>query len=481
MAMDRSPGGMAAALTGGAEMQAPHLDLIDNAFMRIAAGERMNIMITMPPRHGKSQRASRWGPLWYLRRNPTHRVMLASYGANLADDSGRWVRDQLRDNASSLGIQLHPASRSASRFDLLAPKGSSVRGGMVTAGVGGGLTGKGFNLGIIDDPFKGVDDSASPAQRDRVWEWYRAVFFTRRAPNASVILINTRWHEDDLSGRLLETQPERWVTIDLPAIADSATDILGRPVGAPLWPQQYGLDELELTRQTVGERVWYALYQQQPRPLEGGVWKWAWITNNRVSRDALPGIHMTRVVVAVDPAGGDTLRNDETGLCAAGRDNRGEFYVLADRSATMGAEAWGLAACRLAIELHADALVVEGNFGGDMAAQILKQAWQQLERQGETGGMLMPLIKDVRAKQGKRLRAEPIAQLYSQGKVHHVGPSLTNPDYPELEGQMVTWMAGMDSPDRMDAAVHALTELADPSSAAVGQAVRQHAPLVGRR
>lgn len=475
LAMDRSPGAMAAVLTEGREKQAPHLALIDQAFARIAAGERLQVMLTMPPRHGKSQRASRWGPLWYLRRHPEHRVMLASYGADLADDHGRWVRDQLSEYAPILGVKLHAASHAANRFDLEQKRGSSVRGGMVTAGVGGGLTGKGFNLGIIDDPFKGHDDASSPAQRDRVWEWYRSVFFTRRAPGASIILINTRWHEDDLSGRLLAHEAHRWLQIDLPALADSETDALGRAIGEPLWPAQYDAQELADTRESVGERVWYALYQQKPRPLEGGVWKWAWITSNRITPQAWPGITPTRVVVAVDHAGGDSMRNDEVGLVCAARDAEGAMYVLDDRSRTMGADTWGTEVCQLAIDRQADAIIVENNFGGDMARQIVTQAWQSLARDGETNGMLMPAIIEVRAKQGKRLRAEPIAQLYARGLVHHVG------EHTELEGQMVTWIPGMDSPDRMDAAVHALTELADPAAAAVGSTNYSDQRLRGRR
>lgn len=475
IAMDRSPGALAAVLTEGREKQAAHLDMIDSAFRRIAAGGRLQVMLTCPPRHGKSQRASRWGPLWYLRRHPEHRVMIASYGADLADDHGRWVRDQLREYPSVLGIRLNPASHAANRFDLEQQRGSSVRGGMVTAGVGGGLTGKGFNLGIIDDPFKGHDDAASPAQRERVWEWYRSVFFTRRAPGASLILINTRWHEDDLSGRLLAHEPHRWLQIDLPALADRDDDPLHRTIGEPLWPDQYDATELADIRESVGERVWYALYQQKPRPLEGGVWKWAWITGHRVKPEAWPGITPTRVVVAVDHAGGDSLRNDEVGLVSAARDADGHLYVLDDRSRTMGADTWGTEVCQLAIDREADAIIVENNFGGDMAAQVVRQAWTELQREGGTKGMLMPAIIEVHAKQGKRLRAEPIAQLYRQGKVHHVG------EFTELEGQMVTWLPGMDSPDRMDAAVHALTELADPAAASIGTTNYRDQRLAGRR
>lgn len=475
MAMDRSPGALAAVLTEGREKQAAHLDMIDSAFRRIAAGERLQVMLTCPPRHGKSQRASRWGPLWYLRRHPERRVMIASYGADLADDHGRWVRDQLREYSSVLGIRLHPASHAANRFDLEQKRGSSVRGGMVTAGVGGGLTGKGFDLGIIDDPFKGHDDAASPAQRERVWEWYRSVFFTRRAPGASLICINTRWHEDDLTGRLLAHEPHRWLQIDLPALADSHDDPLHRPLGQPLWPEQYDAAELADIRESVGERVWYALYQQKPRPLEGGVWKWTWITGHRLKPEAWPGITPTRVVVAVDHAGGDSLRNDEVGLVCAARDTDGHLYVLDDRSRTMGADTWGTEVCKLAIERQADAIIVENNFGGDMASQVVRQAWSELARQGDTGGMLMPSIIEVHAKQGKRLRAEPIAQLYKQGLVHHVG------EHTELEGQMVTWLPGMDSPDRMDAAVHALTELADPAREGLGTQNYTDQRLRGRR
>ena len=475
MAMDRSPGALAAVLTEGREKQAPHLNMIDGVFQRIAAGERMQVMITCPPRHGKSQRASRWGPLWYLRRHPTARVMLASYGAELADDHGRWVRDQLREHADTLGIRLDPGSHAANRFDLEAPRGSSVRGGMVTAGVGGSLTGKGFSLGVIDDPFKGSDDANSPAQRQRVWDWYQSVFYTRRAPGASIILINTRWHENDLSGRILETEPENWTLIDLPALALSEDDPLGRQPGEALWPEQYDADELARTHRAVGERVWWALYQQQPRPLEGGVWKWDWISQHRISPVAFRAVDLTRVVVALDPAGGDTPGHDESGIVAAGRSIHGHYYVLADRTGKHSAENRGRETCLLALELDADAIVVETNYGGDMARQNVIQAWAELQRQGKTEGRPMPRVVDVTAKKGKRLRAEPIAQLYETGLVHHCA------EFHQLETQMVTWVPGLDSPDRMDAAVHALTELANPAAAATGSTSYADRRLSGRR
>ncbi|MFE3992289.1 terminase large subunit domain-containing protein [Streptomyces goshikiensis] len=451
LAMDRSPGALAAVLTDGREMQAPHLDLIDKAFIDMAEGRLDRVMLTMPPRHGKSRRASRWAPLWYLRRNPGHRMMIASYSSDLADDHGRWIRDAILTWGEDLGIHLKPGSQAANRFDIVGGEG-----GLLAAGIGGGLTGRGAHIAIVDDPVKDMADADSPTMRKRAWDWWTSVLQTRIEPNGAICVIQTRWHEDDLSGRILESERDAWHVIDLPALADSPDDPLGRPLGQPLWPERFDTIHHAKTRKRVGERVWGALYMQKPRPPEGGVWKRPWIDAARLNAVQFSGLDMARIIVAVDPAGGDSTVNDETGIIGLGRDFDRHLYVLADRSGALGANDWGLAACRLAVELKADALVVESNYGGDMAKQVLRQAWEQLRTDGLTKGLLMPMVLEVTAKVGKRLRAAPVAQLYDQGLVHHVG------EYPALEEQMVTWVEGMDSPDRMDAAVHGLTELADP-------------------
>ncbi|MET7713673.1 terminase family protein [Streptomyces sp. NPDC005407] len=477
MALKRSPGSMASILTDRRELQAPHLDLIDGLFRRIARGEQVKALITMPPRHGKSRRAARWAPLWFLARHPERRVMIASYSADLADDHGRWIRDAINTYGEQLGLALHAGSKAANRFDLADPAtGERLEGGLVTAGVGGGLTGKGAHLALVDDPIKDAADAESPTMRRRLWEWWTAVLNTRMEPAGSIICIQTRWHEQDLAGRILEGQDlTDWTILDLPAVCDAEDDPIGREIGQALWPRRYALQALEKIRRAVGERVWWSLYMQKPRPLEGGVWKWPWITDNRITPVAFRGVDLSRVIVAVDHAGGEGDSHDETGICGAGRTTDEQYYVLADRSANMGADTWGLEACRLAIELTADAFVVEDNFGGDMAEQILRQAWKQLAEQGDTGGLLMPAIIPVHAQQGKRLRAEPMAQLYAQGLVHHVG------EFPRLEGQLVTWIPGMDSPDRMDACVHALTELADPASTPMDTSPYKDQRLSGRR
>ncbi|MEW2267815.1 terminase family protein [Streptomyces sp. NPDC047868] len=490
MALKRSPGSMSAILTDRREMQARHLDLIDQVFRDIARGHPRKVLITMPPRHGKSRRAARWAPLWYLSRHPGHRVMIASYSADLADDHGRWIRDAINSYGPQLGIALHAGSKAANRFDLADPDtGERLEGGLVTAGVGGGLTGKGAHLAIVDDPIKDDAEAQSPTMRKRLWEWWTSVLNTSIEPGGSIIVIQTRWHEDDLAGRILAGEDASdWTILDLPAIADDPADPLGRAIGKPLWPARYNLTALAKIRRAVGERVWWSLFQQKPRPMSGGVWKQEWIDDNRISTAVLRSIHLDRIVVAVDPAGGDSSVNDEVGITAAGSarvetaghqhtrpEQRDEFYLLDDKSASLGAEEWGTVACLLAIEWEADAIVVEANFGGDMTTQVIKQAWEELKRRGLTKRMLMPRIIPVNAKQGKRLRAEPIAQLYQQGRVHHVG------HFPKLESQMVTWMAGMDSPDRMDSGVHGLTELADIESAETIYSTYERKQPRGRR
>ncbi|WP_328403907.1 terminase family protein [Streptomyces sp. NBC_00390] len=451
IAMDRSPGALAAVLTGGRELQAPHLDLIDQAFIDMAEGRADRVMLTMPPRHGKSRRASRWAPLWYLRRNPGHRMMIASYSSDLADDHGRWIRDAIYTWGDDLGVHLKTGSSAANRFDI-----AGGEGGLLAAGIGGGLTGRGAHIAIVDDPVKDMADADSSTMRKRAWDWWTSVLQTRLEPVGAICLIQTRWHEDDLAGRILATERDAWRVIDLPALADNPEDPLGRALGEPLWPARFNKAHHAKTRRRVGERVWGALYMQKPRPPEGGVWQRAWIDNARINAVQFAGLDMARIVVSVDPAGGESTVGDETGIIGAARDFDRNLYLLADRSGSMGANDWGLTACRLALELKADAIVVEKNYGGDMTRQVITQAWEQLRREGVTSGLLMPMVLEVTAKVGKRLRAAPVAQLYEQQLVHHVG------DYSQLEDQMVTWVEGMDSPDRMDAAVHGLTELADP-------------------
>lgn len=273
-ALPGTPGALAALLTDGREEQAAHLDVIDDVYRRIDAGEADRIILMLPPQHGKTRRASRWGPLWYLTRHPQRHVIVASYGAELAAEHGQFVRDVIEEHPE-LGLALHPANRARHRW-MLAGAG----GGMRTAGVGGPLTGRPGHLIVVDDPYKNREEADSPEIRRKVQEWWTGTILTRQQPDTAIMVIQTAWHEDDLAHWLQREQPGRWTVIRIPAIAeptDAEPDPLGRAEGEPLWPE-HGFDLAWYADQklAVGSRDWAALYQQRPAPAKGAIWRRGW-------------------------------------------------------------------------------------------------------------------------------------------------------------------------------------------------------------
>lgn len=245
---------------------AHHHRLIARKLEAVERGDIKRLMIFMPPRHGKSMLASEFFPAWYLGRNPDKYVIAASYAQELSDDFGRKVRNQLRDETFKAvfpDCKLSGDSMSARRF-------STEEGGAYFAvGVGGPVTGRGAHLLLIDDPVKNREDADSETIRRKIVEWYTSTAYTRLMKGGAIVLIQTRWHEDDLSGWVLENgKHEGWEILNLPAISDS---------GEALWPEQYPLDRLEEIRSTIGPRDWSALYQQKPAPDEGNFFKREWV------------------------------------------------------------------------------------------------------------------------------------------------------------------------------------------------------------
>lgn len=235
-------------------------------------GRRRRLLVAMPPRHGKSELVSHWTPVWFLDLFPTRRVILASYEADFAATWGRRVRNTITRHAERLRVRVAEDSAAATRWD------TTEGGGMVTAGVGGALTGRGAHLLIVDDPVKNREEAESAARRATVWDWWTSTAYTRLEPGGAVVLVMTRWHEDDLAGRLLAQMTaggERWDVLALPALAE-ADDPLGREAGAPLWPARFDAEALAGIRRAIGSYDWAALYQQRPAPAEGGIFKRDW-------------------------------------------------------------------------------------------------------------------------------------------------------------------------------------------------------------
>lgn len=273
-----SPAGLALATSHGRFKLHPHIDFIDRLIVEAVAGRApARLIVSVPPRHGKSELISRHTPSWFLGCFPEKRVLLATYGGDFAAQWGRRNRDLLEQVGPALyGLGVNDASRAADRWDL-----EGHEGGMGTAGVGGGLTGKGADLLIIDDPIKDAEEAQSDTVRQKHWDWWQSTASTRLQPGAVVIVLMTRWHEDDLAGRLLEhagagedgdEHGEAWVEARLPAVAEE-NDPIGRSPGAALWPERFGTEWLGRKRHDVGDFWWSALYQGRPSALEGAILK----------------------------------------------------------------------------------------------------------------------------------------------------------------------------------------------------------------
>jgi len=251
----------AAQVSGGRWSEYNHLQHIGRRVVKTVMTKNGRLIVNMPPRHGKSEFISYWTPTWYLDLWPTKRVVISSYDSDLATEFGRKVRNEANWN-DDVRFSLRIDSKAANRWNTKAG------GGMTAAGINSGLTGRGFDLGIIDDPFKDWKDSHSPAMRRRAVDWFESVFYTRREPGASIIVLMTRWHEDDLCGFLLNEHGDDWEHISLPGIAE-ANDPLGRDIGQALCPQRFDEADLLQTKRGMSANKWAALYDQRPAPEEG--------------------------------------------------------------------------------------------------------------------------------------------------------------------------------------------------------------------
>jgi conserved hypothetical protein len=241
----------------------------------VKSGKSPRLFISMPPRHSKSETMTKKYPAWVIGNNPDFEIIIASYSMDLARDFGKIARDTYREHSKSgTGIFKTVIDRDKSAGDNWGIL--EHRGAVVSTGVGGSATGKGAHIAIIDDPFKNREDANSRLQRDKVWAWYQSTIRTRLAPGGGIIIIQTRWHEDDLVGRIVKEMEngtgETFESIVLPAIAEE-NDILGRKVGEPLWEERYGIDELENIKKAIGSREFSALYQQKPQVEDGGLFK----------------------------------------------------------------------------------------------------------------------------------------------------------------------------------------------------------------
>lgn len=249
-------------------VRTPALNLINNTLVRVFNTPDSRLIVSMPPQEGKSQAISRRFPLWGLTQNPDLRISVASYEANIARRWGRSVRDDITHHSDRIGLQVRQDLSAQNEWSL----GGGNEGGMFTAGVGGAMTGRAVDLMIIDDPVKNREQADSPTYRERAWEWYTDTVETRLSPGAAVVIVLTRWHEDDLAGRLLADNPDVWEVLNIPAQAVNDNDPLGREPGEFMISARGRTQaQWEARKRAVGPKTWGALFQGNPTPDEGGV------------------------------------------------------------------------------------------------------------------------------------------------------------------------------------------------------------------
>src|ERR1700704_6661510 len=296
----------------GFEPAAHHKLLIDR-LERVARGEIKRLAVFMPPGSAKSTYGSILFPPYVMANVPNRAILAASHTTELAERWGRRVRNLIAEHGATLGLRLSADSHAAGRWEL------ENGGEYYAAGVGAAIAGFRAGGALIDDPIRSREDADSAHVRDKIWDWYKSDLLTRLAPGGWVILIQTRWHEDDLAGRIIaerERGGEPWEIVSLPAEAE-AGDLLGREPGQWLWDDAYGYGEvLRREKATQLPRNWSALYQQRPAPETGDYFKEEWFRTyvTEPPRDTLNiyggsdyavtsngGDYTVHVVVGVDP------------------------------------------------------------------------------------------------------------------------------------------------------------------------------------
>lgn len=309
----------------------PHVEKLISVCQRIADGELKRVMVFMPPRHGKSETVSRLFPAYLCYRFPEKWTAISSYAADIAYGFSRNARDFYTRGGGEL------------KQDAAAVKNweTGKGGGLWACGVGGPATGRGFHFGIVDDPLKNAEEAASMTIRNKQWDWWGSTWSTREEPGAAMLVVQTRWHEDDLSGRLLDAEAEEdtedaegWHIVNFEAVkeaepmkvpASCTLEEDDRKPGEPLCPDRYSLKWLLKKAKKLGSYFWNALYQQRPAPIAGALWKRHWFEGNTFTEAPAA---LRNVGYDWDTAYTENERNSATAYVKAGKDAEGNVYVL---------------------------------------------------------------------------------------------------------------------------------------------------------
>lgn len=450
----------------------PAIDVISREVEHTIRTPQRHLLVTMAPQQGKSTMCAVWAPLRALQLNPDTRVIVTSYGDSLAEDHSRTARAWIETAGTGatdaitgqpvedkLGLQLSRTSASVSSWQVEGGKG-----GYKAVGLGSSITGKSADLMVIDDPYKNMQEADSVAHRRKVSEWFKSVALTRLSPAASIILIQTRWHPEDLSGEILAAQAElppdqrTWRHINIPAVsAPGIPDELGRAPGvAMISARGHTAADFENIRRDVGERVWYALYEGSPTPSEGGLFSRSWFDTHRLEQHPE---RSTMRIVAVDPA--ETGEGDEAGIIAAALLPDSTVALTHDRSEQMTSDQWGQAAVKLAMETHASEIAIETYTAGTTYVNVVKRAIKAYRDQlrKDYDGQDRETAAAIRRTEDLKVHAwrgkgDAVARSALLRQAVEVGTcAVVADELATLEEQAVTWQQGQHQPDRVAAAI----------------------------
>ncbi|NTU82781.1 MAG: phage terminase large subunit [Chloroflexales bacterium] len=406
----------------------PHLVYIQQQLDRVTSGEIRKLMLFMPPRHGKSELTTIRYPIFRMERDPSLRVMLGCYNQDLANLFSR----QARRIAVARGI-VGGGINAQDEWEISG--GGSFRAASIG---GGGITGRGANLIIIDDPIRSREDADSPTFREKAWDWYSNDVRTRLEPGGAIILILTRWHQDDLAGRILASEDGlNWTVCSLPAEAE-AGDPLGREVGAALCPERFDIAELHNIKSTMGID-YFALYQQRPVAEEGGLYQRAWFRYEHAPRTAEGDLDVEAIIQAWDTASSE-LGDYSVCVTAGVKDNRA--YVLDVYRARLETPELLRQIKNLAERWQPTVLLVEDASNGIAVTQMLKRETR------------LPIIGVPPMRGGKLAQAKANLPYLEGGRVSFCPGAYL----PEFERELLAFPA-VAHDDQVDALNIALTRI----------------------
>lgn len=399
----------------------------------VERGDIKRLMIFMPPRHSKSEIGSIQFPAWAIGRNKDRHIIESSYSGDLATDFGRQTRNLIKSQKYQnifRGVKLAEDSEAKGKWN------TNGRGAYNAVGVGGATTGKGADFLVIDDPVKNRADAESETIRENIWNWYRSTARTRLSPTGAIVLIMTRWHDDDLAGRILQ-KPSGWEVISFPAIAEH--DEKYRKKGDALWADFFTKEILEQTKEDIGSYEWSALYQQNPIDEASQEFHKHWFREREWEEVARLN---TRRFLTIDTAISEKASADFTGFCDNSVDSQNNWNL----------KAWNMKInpkdlIDLLFKLHRERDYENIGIEKTIYLDTLKPF---LDDEQKKRNFFLPIINLEHKQQKKELRIRGLIPRYQAGAVYHI-----KGECKELEHEMLRFPKGVHD-DVLDATAYQL-------------------------